>query len=59
MSISIHVPIGHITVSGNFCPQDGIYKPKDAYRRYICRRGRIMPRVFDKDALFELESYLL
>jgi hypothetical protein len=58
MSISIHVPIGTITVSGNLCPQDGVYKTKYSSRRYICRRGKFMPRPKGKDYLLELESYL-
>ena len=58
MSISIHVPIGTITVSGNMCPQDGVYRAKNNSRRYICRRGRHMPYANGKGELLELESYL-
>lgn len=58
MSISIHVPLGTITVSGNLCPQDGVYKSEDISRRYICRRGGYMPKLRDKEGLLELESYL-
>jgi len=58
MSNPFHVPIGTITVSGNLCPQDGIYKSKHSSRRYICRRGQFMPKHLGCDGLLELESYL-
>jgi len=58
MSIPIHVPIGFITVSGNTCPQDGVYISKNNSRRYICRREKVMPKVYGEDKLLELESYL-
>ena len=56
--MSIHVPIGFTTVSGNPCPQDGIYISKHNNRRYICRRGKAMPKPLNEDSLLELESYL-
>jgi len=56
--MSIHVPIGFTTVSGNPCPQDGVYISKHNNRRYICRRGKAMPKPLNEDSLLELESYL-
>ena len=58
MGIQLHVPLGTVVVSGNPCPQDGIYISKNGSRRYICRRGRAMPKVQGKDKLLRLDSYL-
>jgi len=56
--MSIHIPIGFITISGNPCPQDGVYKSQNSIRRYICRRGKSMPYPNGGEGLLELESYL-
>lgn len=56
--MSIHVPIGFTTVSGNLCPQDGVYKAKQNNRLYICSHGNPMPKHLGQDTLLELVSYI-
>jgi len=52
-----HVPIGYFTISGNLCPQDGVYLSSNGHSRFVCWRGRPMPANDGKQTGWILESY--
>ena len=52
-----HVPMGYFTISGNLCPQDGVYLSTNDNSRSICRRGRLMPANNGNRTGWILESY--
>ena len=54
--ILVHnVPIGYSIVSGNLCPENGVYTYNK--RHCICKRGETMPLCNGKAIVWALESY--
>jgi len=51
------VPIGYLTVSGNECPQDGVYLSTNDNHRTICRKGEFIPQRNGFDVTYRLEAY--
>ena len=54
-----HVSIGYSSVSGNLCPQDGVYKYANNNREFFCDRGSVFPQSSGIDVCVTLMSYVM
>jgi hypothetical protein len=57
MIAPLNVPIGYFIITGNLCPQDGIYRAANDNSRSICNKGEVMPEIAGQETGWTLESY--